>query len=74
VPRMTLGPRGGHQCWKCEMRAQIDAHGTRPDNAVVRGLRPRRLRPHLLLALSLVLLAATLGLAWIGWVVTTLKF
>ena len=53
LPRMTLGPRGGHQCWKCEVRAQIDAHGTQPENAVVRALRPRMRRPGALLALCL---------------------
>jgi len=27
---MALGPLGGHQCWKCQLRAQIDEHRMMP--------------------------------------------
>jgi hypothetical protein len=28
--RMALGPLGGHQCWKCQLRAQIAEHRLMP--------------------------------------------
>lgn len=33
--RMALGPLGGHQCWKCQMRAQIAEHRQGPAFPVV---------------------------------------
>ncbi len=44
IERMTLAPRGGHWCWRCEMRAQIDEHDGRApaQGRVAPSLRPRR--------------------------------
>ena len=41
LARMELSPRGGHWCWRCQLKAQIAAHTARtrgaPDSFVARG-------------------------------------